>query len=234
MNSLTSLLSIATLPVFFLLFYFWHHDKGEKEPLGVMLKVFFLGILVTIPVAYIEMYLGGVLLNYGSGLGHYLYQFIAAFFQVALVEEAAKLLIVIKVTYRHVKFNEVMDGITYCIIASLGFAILENIFYVLDFGFQTGLLRAVTAIPAHALFSGIMGYYIGLAKFEKDPVLSRNYFLTGLGLAVLFHGIYDYVLFIDGALWGLLIFPLLVYMWKILHRAIKKAHGTAPQPLKFF
>ena len=96
------------------------------------------------------------------------YWLIMPFLFVALPEEFAKFLVVKKVAYDHSKFNEIMDGITYCIVASMGFAAFENINYTFQFGIGTGIMRAFTAVPAHALFSGIMGYYIGVAKFTKN------------------------------------------------------------------
>jgi len=53
----------------------------------------------------------------------------------------------------------------YAVYDSLGFAAAENLLDVYDNGIAVGLLRAVTAVPAHALFGVIMGYYLSLAKF---------------------------------------------------------------------
>jgi len=64
----------------------------------------------------------------------------------------------------------------------------------LEGGYQTALLRAFTAVPAHATFGILMGYYMGKAKFSKNKIALN---LTGLLLAVIFHGAYDFFLFID-------------------------------------
>ena len=77
---------------------------------------------------------------------------------------------------------------------SMGFACTENIMYVLDGGYQTGILRAFTAVPAHATFGVLMGFYMGRAKFSKNR-LRLN--LMGLLLATIFHGAYDFFLFIN-------------------------------------
>lgn len=77
---------------------------------------------------------------------------------------------------------------------SMGFACTENIMYVIEGGYQTAILRAFTAIPAHATFGVLMGFYMGKAKFSKNRTLFN---LTGLLLAVLFHGAYDFFLFIN-------------------------------------
>ena len=76
----------------------------------------------------------------------------------------------------------------------MGFAALENIIYVYQYGFTTGLTRAFTAIPAHATFGILMGYFMGKAKFSKNNV---KYNLLGLLVATVFHGAYDFFLFLD-------------------------------------
>ena len=76
---------------------------------------------------------------------------------------------------------------------SMGFAAVENMMYVIQGGMEVAMLRAFTAIPAHATFGIIMGYYMGKAKFSKNPI---KWNLIGLSLAVLFHGTYDFFLFI--------------------------------------
>jgi len=76
----------------------------------------------------------------------------------------------------------------------MGFAATENIMYVLQGGYQVALLRAFTAVPAHATFAILMGYFMGKAKFSNSKVLLN---FTGLFLAILFHGTYDFFLFID-------------------------------------
>ena len=77
---------------------------------------------------------------------------------------------------------------------SMGFAATENIFYVMESGYETALLRAFTAVPAHATFGILMGFYMGKAKFSNNKSVLN---LAGLLLAILFHGAYDFFLFID-------------------------------------
>lgn len=214
---------VASSPVFGLLYYFWHKDRGEKEPLPLMRDVFLWGILVIFPVMIVELILMGLPYLFFQD-PPLIYWIAMPFLCVALPEEYAKLHVVKKVAYDHHKFNEIMDGVTYCILASMGFAIFENILYTFQYGIEVGILRAFTAVPAHALFSGIMGYYIGVAKFTKDSLAVKRLFRKGLWLGVLFHGLYDFLLMSGMVSLILLVFPLLVYMWFELHRLIKTAH----------
>ncbi len=224
---------VATLPVAALLWYFWHRDKGEKEPMKLMQKVFLWGILVIVPVVIVEIFLGEVAYMLGIEF-NMVYLALMPFLVVALPEELGKLWVVKRKAYDHNKFNEIMDGITYCILASMGFAVFENIMYTFQYGIETGILRAFTAVPAHALFSGIMGYYIGHAKFTKGKKKIKNLFWKGLAAGVFFHGLYDFLLMSGIPLLILLVIPLLIYMWWILNRAIKQANSGVLKELKYW
>jgi RsiW-degrading membrane proteinase PrsW (M82 family) len=121
-------------------------------------------------------------------------QFIKAFIVVGMTEEFSKYIIVRYVSQPRKAFNEPFDGIIYAVMVSMGFAATENIMYVLQGGYEVALLRAFTAVPAHATFAIIMGYFMGKAKFSNNKV-KLNF--TGLFLAVVFHGTYDFFLFVD-------------------------------------
>lgn len=225
MNELLVQLLVASLPVFFLLLYFWYKDRGEAEPLQLMRRIFILGILVIIPVAGAEFLLQSAFLSFFKEVPWWFW-FISPFLFVALPEEFGKMWMVKKVAYYHPKFNELMDGITYCIIASMGFAVFENVMYTLQYGTATGMLRAFTAVPAHALFSGLMGFYMGYARFAKTPQEEKHMLRKALFMGVLFHGLYDFLL-MSGILYlMLLIFPLLLYMATQLHQGIRLANAN--------
>jgi RsiW-degrading membrane proteinase PrsW (M82 family) len=121
-------------------------------------------------------------------------QFFKAFLIVAVIEEFSKYIIVRYFAQPNKEFNEPFDGIMYAVMVSMGFAATENIMYVFEGGYQVAILRAFTAVPAHATFAVLMGYFMGKAKFAKNR---SKYNLLGLFLAVLFHGAYDFFLFID-------------------------------------
>ena len=91
-------------------------------------------------------------------------------------------------------FNEPFDGIVYAVMVSMGFAAVENVMYVLQGGMDVALVRAFSAVPAHATFGIIMGFFMGKAKFSKNRIMWN---FTGLMSAILFHGAYDFFLFIN-------------------------------------
>ena len=148
-----------------------------------------------------------------------------AFFIVALVEEFSKFIFVRGILYNNKNFNEPFDGIVYTVMVGMGFATLENILYVFNGGgVGTAIMRMFTAVPAHATFAVLMGFYLGKAKFEHKK---SYYAFHALGVATLFHGAYDYCLFVSfvpGIVFGALL-SLVVGIW--LSRKAIKIHQLA-------
>uniref|UniRef100_A0A7V1EHM3 PrsW family intramembrane metalloprotease n=1 Tax=candidate division WOR-3 bacterium TaxID=2052148 RepID=A0A7V1EHM3_UNCW3 len=122
--------------------------------------------------------------------------------------------------YKNIEFDEVMDGIVYCVASSLGFATIENIFYVFEYGVGTGILRAFLSVPGHALFGALMGYYIGRAKFDKPN--EKRLITLGLLFAILTHGIFDFLLFTKTFL-GLLVVVVVITLGFLTRSNLKKA-----------
>ena len=118
-----------------------------------------------------------------------------AFFKVGLVEELSKFIFIRFVLYRNRNFNEPFDGIVYAVMVGMGFATFENFLYVFQYGVATGVLRMFTAVPAHAMFAVLMGYFLGKAKFIHHREMF--YSVVALLVATLFHGAYDYFWFIS-------------------------------------
>ncbi len=210
------LLALAIAPGVFLVIYFYLLDKYEPEPIKKIIITFFLGFLAAFVAIIIELILEDILLNSVSGL---LLHLLKAFVVAGFVEEFSKYLMVISGPYKSRHFNEIMDGIIYTVVVSLGFATLENIFYVLKGGFSVGILRAFLSVPAHAFFSSIMGFFIGKAKFTRSKTKRNFYFIIALFIASLFHGLYDFILFIK-LLYGLAIIPLLIILYFILKKQV--------------
>ena len=188
-----NLILLAIAPVFIIMLYIYYKDKYEKEPKRLLIYNFILGAVVSIIITTLLYYVSDILMPLTNHTSIF-QQFIKAFFVVGLIEEFSKYVIVRYNAQTNKAFNEPFDGIVYAVMVSMGFAATENIFYVLESGYQTGILRAFTAIPAHATFGVLMGYYMGKAKFSNNKVVLN---LTGLFLAVIFHGAYDFFLFID-------------------------------------
>ncbi len=185
--SLLILLAIA--PAIAIGLFIYLKDKYEKEPLSLMAKAFFLGILSIIPPILVENGFQYIGINISEDIW---ITFLYAFIAVGLSEEFFKFLILRYGLYKKQAFNEPMDGIVYAVFISLGFASIENVLYALSGGFQVALLRMFTAVPAHGGFAILMGFFVGKAKFSSAPKF--NLFL-GLLVATIAHGLYDFFLF---------------------------------------
>ncbi|MBP0903590.1 PrsW family intramembrane metalloprotease [Mariniflexile gromovii] len=188
-----NLLLFAIAPILIVMLYIYFKDKYEKEPKRLLLLNFFLGAVVSILITTIMYFVFDIVLPLTNKTS-IAQQFIKAFFVVGFSEELSKYLIVRYYSQKHKEFNEPFDGIVYAVMVSMGFAATENIFYVLEGGVETAVLRAFTAVPAHATFGVLMGYFMGKAKFSNHKIVLN---LAGLFLAVLFHGAYDFFLFIN-------------------------------------
>lgn len=193
MNPLT-LLALSLAPGVAISLFFYLKDKHEREPFRLLLLSFFYGALSTVITEVIRFPVNAILLTKEEEV---VYQFIDTFFKIAFVEECSKFLFVRFILFYNKNFNEPFDGIVYAVMVSMGFATVENVIYVFQYGITTGLFRMFTAVPAHAIFATIMGFYLGKAKFTHRKVL--YYTLLALGAASLFHGFYDVVLLLPNA-----------------------------------
>jgi RsiW-degrading membrane proteinase PrsW (M82 family) len=173
------------------IFIFWK-DKLDPEPRRLLIRAFFLGCLSVLPAIGLNMFLKTVL---NVRVSESMFEtFTYAFFVVGLAEELSKFLFLRYNLFLRSEFDEPYDGITYAVMIAMGFATLENFLYVYKSSnaYSVAWLRAFTAVPAHATFAIAMGYFAGLAKFNREKRLS--YLIKGLIVAILMHGFYDFLL----------------------------------------
>ena len=187
------LLALALAPALTIIIYIYVKDKYEKEPLKLLLTSFILGGSASVIFTLFASVILSIVFPMTDSLS-VIQQFIKAFIVVALAEEFSKYFIVRYYAQTNKEFNEPFDGIVYAVMVSMGFAALENVLYVFQYGFANGVVRAFTAVPAHATFGILMGYFMGKAKFSNNRV---KYNLLGLLVATIFHGAYDFFLFIN-------------------------------------
>lgn len=217
------LTAAAILPVLIVIIYIYMMDKHEKECKRFMFYNFLLGAVVSVILTMLISVLVFDNILILKDKHNIFEQFTKAFLVVAFTEEFSKYIIVRYFAQPKKDFNEPFDGIVYAVMVSMGFAATENILYVLSGGgYEVALLRAFTAIPAHATFAILMGYFMGKAKFSKNRFQLN---LLGLLLAVIFHGAYDFFLFIDfipglsiGAFISLIIGIILSYKAMKIHQ----------------
>lgn len=199
-------------------------DKYDREPLKHLAISFFLGCLSVIPALFLEYYLGSI---FPEDTMNVTVTLIWAFGIVAGSEELSKLIMLRLYAFRQKEFDEPFDGIVYGVVVSLGFAAIENLFYVFEGGVSVGLLRMFTAVPAHASFGVVMGYYFGLAW--QEPENAWRYKLRGLFAAVILHGMYDFFLMQNNVpAFALFSFLGLIISIRLSLKAIRKHQEVSP------
>lgn len=181
-----------------------------SEPRRMILKIFFWGAIVTVPVFLVEF--GGSCLILGGlsdacpiktrDIPPFYISILYWFLIIAFVEETFKYLVVRGKVLKHNVFDEPVDAMIYMIIAALGFAALENILYLLPpaeriFPFNElfartlliSFFRFIGATFLHALCSGLVGYFlaISICKAKKSGLI-----IIGIFIATLLHGLYNF------------------------------------------
>ncbi len=209
---------IALAPIVIILVYIYIRDKYDKEPLSLLFKSLLAGAIIVIPIVILESWLSGFIGNPSS------YQAAAynAFVVAAFSEESFKFLALYLLIWKSRHFDERFDGIVYAVFISLGFAAVENIMYVYNHGLSTGILRAFTAVPAHAIFGVCMGFYFGLSKFSTENT-SIN-LMKALFIPILLHGVYDFILMTGHPLLLFVFIPYLIFLWRYAIKKLKNAH----------
>lgn len=178
----------AITPPLLIVLFIYRNDLYEKEPHKLLITTFFLGCFLILPMILLELITEKIFKNI----------FIFSMIGVALVEEGIKYLALLKFNFPKKDFNEPYDGIIYSLVLTMGFAMVENVTYVIGNGSEgasVSVLRMLTAIPMHATCGIVMGYFMGMAKMnEKNK--TKNLMLSII-LPVLIHGLYNYFIFIN-------------------------------------
>lgn len=205
------LILLAILPGIILSLFIIIQDRFDREPVRLLLKIFILGMIATVPTMVVELL--GQNFNVFSGI---LGQLFEAVVVVGFAEEYFKRLVVLRYAYYNPAFNEKLDGIVYCGIAALGFATLENIFYVISYSASSPniwITRGLLSVPVHMLLGITMGYYLSLSKFCTQPAECRSYYNKSLYIPALLHGIFDFLLMTKIPLLSLAVIPFIAYLW---------------------
>ena len=184
-----STLLITILPSILIILFFVKSDRFP-EPTSEIIKIFLYGIFLCIPAFYINTALNNIYsnMNIDDAL-------VSSFLSAAPVEEVLKFTVLYSLVYKMKDFNEPIDGIVYGVAVSLGFATLENIYYVYVLSDYFGttsqslaILRSFSAIPAHGIFGATMGYFFMKYTFIKK----ENNLALCIIVPILLHGAYNF------------------------------------------
>ena len=231
---------MAIVPAVLLCLYIYKMDVIEKEPMTLLFRLFFLGLIITAPVAYMESL---IIRSTGIREDSIVSCFILAFFIVALIEEGYKYIILHFGTWNNKNFNHIYDAIVYAVFISLGFATLENILYVarptlnglvyviepsidaIRNGTHTAILRALVSVPAHAFYAVSCGYYFGLSKLNYAigaKSKARKYRILSIVIPVFLHGFFDFLLLIGNEIFSWTFYCFITILYIASYFSIKR------------
>ncbi len=233
------LIAAAVVPAIFLMVKVYQADRLEKEPMGMLIGLLFLGIISTSLAGTTEE-LGSVALANLFPNGGLISDALLYFIVVALSEEGFKYLLLKIRTWKSPHFNCQFDGVVYAVFVSLGFALWENIAYVLRFGFGTAVARAVTAVPGHACFGVFMGVWYGVAKrYELAGHVEESAHARKMALMIpiLLHGVYDFIASMENDIMSILFLIFVGWMFRTalkLVRSVSAEDGPLAQRNDFY
>lgn len=185
-------LVLALIPAFLWLGFFYQQDRLEPEPRHYVVGVFVLALLVSDVI-------GRRLLNDFFQVRDWLAldntsALVGYIFVVGFTLEAIKYAIVRFTVYPTREFDERMDGIVYGTAAGLGVATMLNLNFILDSGgaaISTGVIYIVITALAQGAFGGVVGYFLGEAKFISEPIW---WMPLGVTIAAVLNGLFLYFL----------------------------------------
>jgi RsiW-degrading membrane proteinase PrsW (M82 family) len=237
--SLAASVVLGAAPSVFLLVFFYLKDRYEPEPRGHVALAFAKGALAVLPAWVAQVGCARAVGRDWLVLGGVWARLFEAVVMAGAVEEGAKWVIFLALIYWWEEFDEPLDGVVYGVALALGFATVENVLCVVRDGLAVGALRALFAVPAHALFGATMGFYLGRAKLGRGRALPDGRYVTQaqklrrLALALLvpvaFHAAYDFTLVELRGLWiYAVIGALSIALWAFVLRRVHTATADSP------
>jgi RsiW-degrading membrane proteinase PrsW (M82 family) len=197
-------LTAAILPVPLLASAFAWLDRYEPEPVKYLIFCFAWGAAVATAVA-LAVNTGAAWLFDKMGLPEALVAVLVAPFIEESMKAAGPLLLFWR---RRSEWSGITDGIVYCGLSALGFAMVENVLYLGGHGYAAGaseygpatgltnvfaifIVRILFTGFAHPLFTSMTGIGLGIAARSADRNVRWLAPIGGLLLAMILHGTFN-------------------------------------------
>jgi RsiW-degrading membrane proteinase PrsW (M82 family) len=228
------LIVLSFLPSLFWLFCYYFYFPRFTTPKSFLGILFFLGMIAAGAGVLIHQnilrlmpdFVFSTFQKYLLGLPSFkisevLIMFLIMFFLVAPVEELLKFLVIkLAISRKPGYLDQIIDGIKFGVVVGLGFAVVENAIYFYQpfsvgggaFFFKLFLTRFLISTLAHSLYTGIMGYYIGLSRLYR--LHSRYLLRKGIFMAIIMHGVFNFFLLINLGFFSIGV--LIVLLWLMI------------------
>jgi len=215
MITIKILASLIPIPLFYLLYYRYFIYKPEYIK---HVESFLYGVALALIILLLAP-----MVNFGdSGTN----LFVLSFFKAAFVEKLGAFVFIYFIHKNYPNFS-IMESIISAMLLGLGFAGVENIFYSINYGTSVILLRIITSVPLHMTTTGIIGFYLGLAKTSGTGFYKKKYMFQALFIPILLHGLFDLFLNSGGKV-EFLIIPTLIIIVIILELLIARTVTILP------
>jgi len=222
---------LAFIPATIWLYILFSGKKSDKKMMALIFSGGILAVITVFAIQYIWMIVPEIdpFLWIESNISDPTYYYVGLFILVGIMEEIVKQMMLRYVDSRTVLIQTINDSIKFSLVAALGFAFAENIIYFktviamepIQEVIVTFLFRSIFTACAHMIFSGIFGYFFGIAKFSLDVSRDKHWegkvylwvhlirkmfripyaqafkeykILQGLIIAIILHAIFDYTL----------------------------------------
>ena len=232
------ILITALLPAAILGWWIYKKDSERPEPLRQLITAFLYGVgstFLSLLISTVMSLMGIMVYDLGSFAG----AVSTALFAAAVPEELAKLTMLWLFLRKNPYYDEYLDGIVYAACIGLGFAGAENVLYLLqsENWAITGIVRGVTAVPAHFAIACAMGYFYSKRHFGDN---SRLTMLCVLAVPVIIHWVYDALAFSGGIYPALSVISsalFILLIWRVYKSTMRRitelqqqdhAHRTPP------
>lgn len=175
------------VPTLLWLFFWLREDRFQPEPRGLLVLTFIagaLGVFLVLPFEGIVQATGLI----GT----------ERVFVYAAIEELIKFFIVFLIDFNSSYLDEPVDYVIYLITGALGFAMMENVMFLLEpalrteisFIIQTGTLRFLGATILHSVLAAILGVILGFVFYKRRS--TRTLFIVvGLAIVMILHTIFN-------------------------------------------
>jgi CRP-like cAMP-binding protein/RsiW-degrading membrane proteinase PrsW (M82 family) len=208
---------IALLPV--PLFYFIYFRYFTFKPEYVKhLESFLYGITLALFLILVSPFINSLFPNSGIILD--------AFFRAAFLEKIGAFLL-IYIIHRYYPNFSIMESVVSAMMLGLGFSLVENIFYAINYGQSIIMIRLIVSVPLHLTTCGYIGYFLGLSKISETRIFKTEYIIKALAIPVVLHGTFDAILLAGGEA-VYLVSPMVLVMVVILELMIARAHIILP------
>jgi RsiW-degrading membrane proteinase PrsW (M82 family) len=181
---------LAVVPVAIWIYILFNDKKQDKKMLALIFSGGIFAVLTLFLIEYLWMFFPDFdpFRWIDEHIKNATYYYIALFIVVGILEELVKQMMLRYVDNKKILIQTINDSIRFSLVAALGFAFAENIVYFRNVIYEvtqqqaliqevivTFLFRSIFTACAHMIFSGIFGYFFGIAKFTLDISRHRHW-----------------------------------------------------------